>query len=280
MSDKLDRNAAEAEAARVLKSHGRASLPIDPFAIASDARIHICELASQKPGVAGCLVRVGNEFGIQYSRSLPNEGFVRFTVAHELGHYFIPGHPEHLFPNGDGIHMSLGDLAVSDRYERQADFFASSLLMPPDLFDKALWKVDPGLDGLNRLAMQFGTSLTATAINYAQRVDIPFAIIVSNGSTIEYCILSESLRSFSSLGWPKKGDPLSRTTATHRLNGRVAGGSSSDRLDGICSLDDWFEDAPEVEMTEECLRLGRYEKTLTVIYTDEDLDELLAEVED
>jgi hypothetical protein len=69
MSDKLDRNAAEAEAARVLKSHGRASLPIDPFAIASDARIHICELASQKPGVAGCLVRVGNEFGIQYSRS-------------------------------------------------------------------------------------------------------------------------------------------------------------------------------------------------------------------
>jgi len=280
MSDKLDRNEAEAEAARVLKSHGQVSLPIDPIAIASDARIHICEMASQEPGVAGCLLRVGNEFGIQYSRSLPNEGFIRFTVAHELGHYFIPGHPEHLFPNGDGIHMSLGDLTVSDRYERQADFFASSLLMPPDLFDKALWKVDPGLDGLNRLAEQFGTSLTATAINYARRVEIPFAIIVSNGSTIEYCILSESLRSISSLGWPKKGDPLSRTTATHRLNRQSTSRASCDRLDGVCSLDDWFEDAPEVEMTEECLHLGGYGKTLTAIYTEEDLDELLIEPND
>jgi len=280
MSDKLDRNEAEAEATRVLKDHGQANPPIDPFAIASSARIHVCAMASQEPGVAGCLMRVGNEFGIQYSRSLPNEGFIRFTVAHELGHYFIPGHPEHLFPNGDGIHKSHGDLAVADRHERQADFFASSLLMPPDLFSKALWKIDSGLEGINNLAKQFGTSLTATAINYARRAEIPLAIIVSNGRSIEYCILSESLKGIPNLGWPKKGDPLSRTTATYRLNERVGAGEHCDRLDGECSLDDWFEDAPELEMTEESLRLGGYGKTMTVIYTDEDLDELLAEAED
>ena len=33
-------------------------------------------------------------------------------------------------------------------------------------------------------------------------------------------------------------------------------------------------------MTEECLRLGGYGKTITVIYTEEDLDELLAEADD
>jgi len=277
MSDKLDQNEAEAAAARVLKDHCQSSPPIDPFTIASDAHIHVCVMQTQESGVAGCLLRVGNEFGIQYSRSLPNEGFIRFTVAHELGHYFIPGHAERLFANGDGMHKSRGELASSDRLERQADFFASSLLMPADQFGKAIWRVDLGLDGIVHLADLFGTSLTATAINYAKYADVPLAIIVSNAKAIEYCIMSESLKSIPSLGWAKKGDPLSRTTATYQLNERVTAGERCDRRDGVCDLDDWFEGAPEVEMTEEVLRLGGYGKTLTVIYTDEDLDELLAD---
>jgi len=236
-------------------------------------------METQEPGVAGCLIRVGNEFGIQYSRSLPNEGFIRFTVAHELGHYFIPGHAEYLFAKGNGIHMSRGEFASSDRLERQADYFASSLLMPADQFSKAMWRADPGLDGVIQVADLFGTSVTATAINYARHTDTPLAIIMSTGSTIEYCILSESLKSIPSLGWAKKGDPLSRTTATYRLNERVAAGERCSRLDGVCSLDDWFEDPPEIEMTEEALRLGGY-GTLTVIYTDEDLDELLEDPDD
>ena len=137
-----------------------------------------------------------------------------------------------------------------------------------------------GLEGISNLANQFGTSLTATAINYARHVETPLAIIVSDGHAIEYCILSEALKSIPNLGWPKKGDPLSRTTATYCLNERVATGERCDRLDGECSLDDWFEDAPEVAMTEESLRLGGYRKTLTAIYTDEDIDELLLEAED
>jgi hypothetical protein len=280
MSDKLDQNEAEAEAARVLKVHGQSRPPIDPFAIANDAHIHVCIMETQEPGVAGCLLRVGNEFGIQYSCSLPNEGFIRFTVAHELGHYFIPGHAEHLFTKGDGIHKSRGDFSSGDRLERQADFFASSLLMPMDQFSKAIWQADAGLDGVIHLADVFGTSLTATAINYARHAEIPLAIIMSNDQSIEYCILSESLKSIPNLGWPKKGDPLSRTTATYRLNERVAAGERCDRLDGECGLDDWFEDAPEVEMTEESLHLGGYGKTLTAIYTEEDLDQLFAEADD
>ena len=81
MSDKLDQNEAEAEAARVLKDHGQSRPPIDPFAIANYAHIHVCVMQTLEQGVAGCLLRVGNEFGIQYSRSLTNEGFIRFTVA-------------------------------------------------------------------------------------------------------------------------------------------------------------------------------------------------------
>lgn len=279
MSDKLDRNEAEAVAALVLKDHSQSRLPIDPFAIANNAHIHVGVMETQEPGVAGCLLRVGNEFGIQYSRSLPNEGFIRFTVAHELGHYFIPGHPESLFAKGNGIHKSRGELASGDRLERQADFFASSLLMPQDRFSKAIWQAESGMDGVIHLAELFGTSLTATAINYVRYTDSPFAIFMSNGPTIEYCFMSETLRTLPGLAWARKGDPLSRTTATYRLNERVARGQRGDRLDGVCSLDDWFEDSPDIEMTEEALRLGSY-GTLTVIYTDEDIDELLEDPDD
>ncbi len=35
--------------------------------------------------------------------------------------------------------------------------------------------------------------MVATAIRYAQLVDIPAAIIVSTGQTIDYCFMSKSL---------------------------------------------------------------------------------------
>ena len=39
----------------------------------------------------GMLVRYGNTFGILYDSTVPNEGFQRFSIAHELGHFFVEG---------------------------------------------------------------------------------------------------------------------------------------------------------------------------------------------
>ncbi|MGB8741579.1 MAG: hypothetical protein WCD52_15455, partial [Xanthobacteraceae bacterium] len=33
--------------------------------------------------------RHGNAFGILYATHVPSEGFQRFSVGHELGHYFL-----------------------------------------------------------------------------------------------------------------------------------------------------------------------------------------------
>ena len=40
------------------------------------------------------------------ARHIANEGFIRFTVAHELGHYFLPGHP------GSAVGQVVGHVAV------------------------------------------------------------------------------------------------------------------------------------------------------------------------
>ena len=39
-----------------------------------------------------CSCAVGNMFGIAYATHIDNVGFQNFSVGHELGHYFLPGH--------------------------------------------------------------------------------------------------------------------------------------------------------------------------------------------
>lgn len=61
------------------------SLPVDPIQVARVAGIHV--EGAELEGASGCLMRQGDQFGILYSTSLPNAGFINFTVGHELGHY-------------------------------------------------------------------------------------------------------------------------------------------------------------------------------------------------
>lgn len=280
MSDKLDLCEAEGEAARVLKRFPFAELPICPFIIAEKVGIVVQPKESSEPGVSGFLLRVGDTFGIQYASHIANDGFIRFTVAHELGHYFLPDHASHLFPQGDGVHSSRSGFVSADRYERQADYFASALLMPEQRFRSELARAGEGLEAIEHLSRLFRASLTATAINYTRFIDTPVAIIVSNGRQIEYCFMSDRLRELPKLTWIRKGDFLSKSTTTFKFN-TFAMGKQAIKAEGNCSLDDWFDDAPEVEMSEEVVRLGGYDKTLTVLYTDQDLeDELERELED
>ena len=79
-------------------------LPIDPFEIARSEGITVLE-KRVGAGVSGMFMRVGDEFAIAYAAHIDNEGFQRFSVAHELGHYFLEGHIEHVLKIGD-VHES------------------------------------------------------------------------------------------------------------------------------------------------------------------------------
>lgn len=90
----------------------------------------------------------------------------RFSIAHELGHFFIEEHREALLHGA--VHGSVAGLFDSNesKEEAEADFFAANLLMPPHLFSK---KVDASLSpvlAIKKLQEQFKTSLTATALQY------------------------------------------------------------------------------------------------------------------
>ncbi len=256
---KMARQAAEA----LLKEEELLSLPVDPFAIAASRDIMVEGKPEKVDGVSGMLLRHGNDFGIVYATHIPSEGFQRFSVAHELGHYFLPGHVDQVIQNG--IHVSRGGFVTNDPYELEADHFAAGLLMPEQPFRKEIDRREPGLSAIEAIADLCVASKTAAAIRYAEVSDAATAVIMSTAGVIDYCFMSEAMKSLPKLDWLRKGVKLPLGTVTSTLAAdptRVAaGGRVKDEID----VREWLGGSTRETVTEESLGLGAYGKVLTIL---------------
>src|ERR1700730_18094739 len=148
---------AKQKAEAFLRDEGITTLPVDPFAIAASRDIEVKAKPDTAGGVSGMLLRYGDVFGICYATHIPSEGFQRFSVGHELGHYFLEGHIDHLLPK-DGVHSSHAGFVSGDPYELEADNFAAGLLMPAGLCKRAIVRRDAGLATVEALAAECRTS--------------------------------------------------------------------------------------------------------------------------
>ena len=106
----------------------------------------------------------------------PESARERFTIAHELGHYFIDEHRNALI-KGVGRHPSFNEFQSDELAEREADLFASRLLMPTQAFTAARPKDPLGIPDILKLKKQFGTSITSTALRYVSLADF-FCVLV------------------------------------------------------------------------------------------------------
>lgn len=251
-------------AEKLVKSWGL-NLYIDPFAIADQFKITVAAKPASSPGVSGMLVRVGNEFAIAYATHIDNESFQRYSVAHELGHYFLPGHPESVF-DARGIHESRAQFVSKDHYEMEADGFAAGLLMPRHLFFPALERAGQGLAAVESLATQCKTSLHAAGIRYAQCTRDMAAVVVSAGNRIDHCFMSEALKGVDGIDWLRKRDLLPRTSPTYAFNQDPAKVRAAERVEEASNLQDWFGGKRRIAIDEDVIGLGSYGRTLTVLY--------------
>jgi IrrE N-terminal-like domain len=255
---------AKQTAEALLRDEGMVALPIDPFAVAASRDITVRAKPDTAEGVSGMLLRHGDVFGILYATNIPSEGFQRFSVSHELGHYFLDGHIDRILPK-DGVHTSRAGFVSADPHELEADHFAAGLLMPAGAFRSAVRSRAPGLAAVEALAAMCRTSLPATAIRYAELVEDAVAIVVSTGATIDYCFLSETIKSLPQLTWLRRGMPVPRETATSRLNACPDRIAAADRTEAEIDIMDWLGGAHSSAALEEVIGLGQYGKTLTVL---------------
>lgn len=255
----------ERTAEAVAKRFGFESAPIDPFEIARKEGI----LVQQSPSLQSCtgaLIMDNGAFAILYASHLDNRGFERFTVAHELGHYFLDGHPEKLFPDGGGKHLSKADTYSVDRYEREADHFACGLLMPEFLFRPAVDRRPQGLEGVKQLANDFEASLTATAIRFARFNHDAVAVVVCSKMKVDFCVMSPTLLEVRGLEWIERGSLAPLGTETRAFWDRPQFVGNGSTREGYASLATWFDGAPNVDVLEDVQGLGQYGRSLTILH--------------
>lgn len=257
----------------LVKELGISSLPVNPIAIAKGRGITVQSWKPTKRGISGFLMKQGDAFGIGYSNIFSNPGFVNFTVGHELGHYFLPGHVDRLFVGSATFHYSQSGFVSNDECEKEADLFSASLLMPKELFRRAVRSAGEGFSGIEKLAGDCVTSITATSIHYAEHSENPVAVIISENGVVQFCCLSEILRNRQGMTWLNRGDSIPAGTATADFQKAFANVLDGKKAKAFTMLDEWFEGGPRLEMKEDVVGLGAYGKTLTVLFSDEEINE-------
>lgn len=263
---------AERAAEQFIRDEKITSLPIDPAAIAREI-LNIEVVAKQtESGVSGMLLRLGEAYAIVYASHINSEGFQRFSIAHEIGHYLLPGHIEQVLSSTGQVHKSHAGNFCGDPYETEADHFAAGLLMPDPMFSKAMRSAGDGIQAIRSLSGLCMTSLEATAIRFVARADTPTAIIRSHGQRIDYCFMSSGLEELGGLDWIRRGMALPSDCVTRAFNLNEQNVKDGKQSEGASPLASWFGGNWDIELIEEVQGLGSYGKTLTVLRTPDDFD--------
>lgn len=257
------RSVAMLKGEEIGREHNLLQLPVDPLQVAGATNIEVCE-KDCPGGASGMLVRVGDAFTICYATHLANRGYERFSIAHELGHYFLPGHPEQVF-DAHGVHTSRAGGFGDNKYERQADEFAVGLLLPKGPFGQAMKRAGEGLSAIEQLAETCLTSLTATAIRFVECSREPLAVIVSNEKGVQFSALSASFADLQGVHLLRRETHVPIGGPTSRLLENRDRVRQGERLDDTVNLQDWFANGPDQEVVEEACGLGGYGRVLTIL---------------
>lgn len=182
----------------VAGAHGTQRFPVDVVSVAREsARIFgwpdpITEVqAADIKNFEGALY-AGDErkcWLILYNHRLRSPGRIRFTQAHELGHYLLHRAHRNSFEcsESDMVDLTQDSLTI----EAQADDFSSALLMPLDDF-RAQMNGTSDFDALGACAERYGTSLTATTLRWLKHTDANAVLVVHRDGFLLWSYASNS----------------------------------------------------------------------------------------
>jgi Zn-dependent peptidase ImmA (M78 family) len=161
---------AKAQAERLVERMGISSPPIDVVKIASKLDLPVI-YANLGEGVSGLLISNGEDAHVCVQEKDPPKR-QRFTVAHEIAHYYL----KHQLEPGSHVHVDRGHY-ISERGPRasdgvdpmeiEANQFAASLLMPSKMVKRKVAELGVGVlldNHVSWLAEEFKVSELAMTI--------------------------------------------------------------------------------------------------------------------
>jgi Zn-dependent peptidase ImmA (M78 family) len=151
------------EPSDVLKEASTLGIKLEPLDIVAVAKkifnMNLIDNKDLGKSVSGFLEKINDKWCI-YVNKYENEQRKRFTIAHEIGHFVL--HKDSYFLNNNYIYDQIffRDENTSPM-EREANNFASDLLMPEDVFNRYIRE---GFNTISKLADKF--KLSTSAVKY------------------------------------------------------------------------------------------------------------------
>lgn len=165
-----------------------------------------------------------------------NHPRTRFSVAHELGHYYLDHHRAALLA-GKQVHASQGEFTTDSVVEREADAFASGLLVPSQLARPLINESEPDLQIIDCVGETFSVSRVCAALRCIQLSDFLCAAIGICDGCIAWSAASE--RMIETGFYPPERKPPASASAqmqwtAFKSTGRTDGSS------GAAFAREWF----------------------------------------
>jgi hypothetical protein len=121
-------------------------------------------------------------WAILYNPIISSPGRINYTLGHEWGHYLC-----HRLKAPGGFECGATDVLGGSRdQEREADRFASYLLMPLDDFRTQVGKQPMSLGLLRHCADRYAVSLTAAALKWLESTSQCAAVVVATNGYVNW----------------------------------------------------------------------------------------------
>lgn len=221
-------------------------------------------IGDELPGLEGALYGVQKDgrtgWVLIYNSAIEVPGRIRFTMAHELGHYILHRRGRESFE------CSADDMlrweSEEKRIEAEADVFASYLLMPIDDFRRQIEREVVDLDVLGQCAQRYGVSLTAACLKWLEFTPQRAVLVMSVDGNILWSRASKTARQSGAffrtrdrvVPIPEGSLAASDVTATMERRGVELAART------------WFPSEPrDMTLREMKIVSDRYEQTMTLL---------------
>ena len=202
-------------------------------------------------------------WAIIYNQAISSLGRIRFTLAHELGHYLLHRQIQETF------NCSEADMLHWDSTERQmegdADLFASYLLMPIDDFRTQVASTTVDLDILGGCADRYGVSLTAAMLKWLEFTPKRAVLVMSRDNVVQWARGSESGK-WLAIAINKKLPSGHRRHIPERCATALHTDSNVDRYGAEVDARIWFPGEPKgMSLREMRIVSDQYRQTMTLL---------------
>jgi Zn-dependent peptidase ImmA (M78 family) len=225
-------------------------------------------------GAEARLVTAKERGVITVSSTVSDSRRKRFSIAHELGHF-------ELHKGRRGLSLCISqDIGGEPRqqpsheFEEEANEFASALLMPKRFFAPLCENDERSMALISRLANDFSTSLTATALHYLKFCEDQVVVIYSEDNRIKWFRGSASFDTIrDDLGFfIDVRARLDTTTLAAKLFENPNLTFRKHKIDASC----WFTPGKyrrDAMVVEDSISMPNYNAVLTLLWVDDSLEE-------